>query len=655
MVDKLKVRFLTAIWGARYIKEFARVSLPSYLAAGNLPYLAAESNLEIVVLTSRDSVPQFDSEPNFEKVRALCPLKFIFIDDLIGSGNYGVTLTLAYARGIMSSGAEQTETSFVFMNSDFVLADGAMRTLLAKLREGHNCIMAPSLRAGAEATLPILVDAVDEASQTLTMSPRRMVQLALDNLHPTVIGKTVTQNVITCDTHNQIYWQVDDTTLLARHYLIFMLAIKPERPLRAVNSYCDYGLVPELVPSGRFEVLGDSDAFFMLELQPAAQEREYLRAGASTPTEIAQSLAVWTTREHRRFAEVDVIFHAGDLPAGLDRYRDEATRYVTKLRRRMPSRPVDHVDHRYWKLGVQSWTLLKYGNIPDPQQLPPELTIDGNENRWLLRRRRRPLLERTNKHLTDAYLTFVNRMRLAAGIVPNVPIWNYLWLDSQLIIDWANAVKSQPHARNLLLCKTLSPLRTSMPRLVSFEDCLEPAALAGHVKPLRNDSETESTERYDNIFLHLPKNELHKAKPIIDRAVGVLKPGGTLVFHVWLENSEFEPGSMGNELAFEITKLLPASWLGYRVEAKFVGGLTKRRLRKAERRLFRYLIPSSLATLPHFIVALATWPIIAGFTVVNNIRMRYTSVYSPAYCTSVLLMLTKQSKPPAAGDPGPSL
>jgi hypothetical protein len=509
--------------------------------------------------------------------------------------------------------------------------------------------MAPSLRAGAEATLPILFEAVDQASQTLTMPARHMVQLALDNLHPTVIGKMVTQNVITCDTHNQIYWPVDDTTLLARHYLIFMLAIKPERPLRAVNSYCDYGLVPELVPSGRFEILGDSDEFFMLELQPAAQEREYLRAGASTPTQIAQRLAVWTTREHRRFAEVDVAFHAGDLPADFNRCRDEATRYVANLRRRMPSRPVDHENHRYWKLGVQSWALLKYGHMPDPQQLPPELMVDENKYRGYSRRR--PFIERANKRLTDAYLTFVNRMRLAAGIIPNVPIWNHLWLDSQLINDWVNAVKAKPNARNLLLCKKLSPLGTSLPKLVSFESFLEPEAFADHIKQLRNAFGAEGTERYDNIFLHLPRAELHKAKSIIDHAVGALKPSGTLVFHVWHENSELEPGSLSNELAFEVVSWLPASWLGYRVEAKYAGGLIRRMLRKAERRLFRFLIPSSVATLPHFIVALATWPLVAGLTAVNNIRMHRASVYSPAYCTSILLVLTKHSKSPATGDP----
>ena len=228
MAERLKVKFLTTVWGPRYIEEFARVSLPSYLAAGNLPYIAAETDLEIVIMTSRDSVQQFYEISIFNRLRELCPVRYIFIDDLITTGSYGVTLTLAYARGILDSGEEQTNTNFVFMNSDFVLADGSLRTLVCKLKNGERCVMAPSLRAVSEATLPELLKAVDQISATLSKPPRELVRLAFHNLHPTVIGKTVTQNLFTCETHNQIYWQVNESTLLARYHLLFMLAIRPE-------------------------------------------------------------------------------------------------------------------------------------------------------------------------------------------------------------------------------------------------------------------------------------------------------------------------------------------------------------------------------------------------------------------------------------------
>ena len=295
-----KLKFLTAIWGESYVRMFCSVALPSYLAQGNLPHLAAETDLEILILTSEESLPVFESQPLFARLRALCPVRFILIDDLITTGMYGVTLTLAFARGIHDSGAAQTETAFVFMNADFILADGTLRAMLARIRAGHRCILAPSLRARSETVLPILRGRTDPATGLLTMPPREMVRLALDHLHPTVIAKTVTQQLVTASSHNQIYWQVDADTLLARHYLIFMLAVLPEKPFGAATSYCDYGFEPDMVPSGSFSILEDSDDSFIMELQAAEQERYFTRCGVATPQQIANELSGWTTANQRR-------------------------------------------------------------------------------------------------------------------------------------------------------------------------------------------------------------------------------------------------------------------------------------------------------------------------------------------------------------------
>jgi len=641
MGGRLKVKFLTAIWGPRYIAEFARVSLPSYLAAGNLPYLASKTDFEMVVLTSRASITQFDAEPIFAQIKALCPLRYIFIDDLITTGNYGVTLTLAYARGIRDSGTEQTNTHFVFMNSDFVLADGSFRTLYAKLRDGANCVLAPSLRANAEAAIPILTEAVDPRSQTLAMPPRHLVQMAFDNLHPTVVAKTVTQNVLTSDTHNQIYWQANRTTLLARHYLIFMLAIKPERPLHPISSYCDYGFVPELVPSGHFSVLDDSDQFFMLELQPAAQESELLRCGASSPTEIAEKLAIWTTREHRLFAEVDIVFHSQDLPRDIDRCRSDFARYFSTLTSLMPNSPVDHVDHRYWTLGIQSWAMLKFAGSPDFAKFPSEISVaKSTPSRAVEPWRIDTLWQRTRAGLRDGYLAFINRMRIAAGVIPNVPLWSHLWVDSKLILDWAEVVKGQPGKRNLLISKSTSPLATTLPKLVAFDTCIDPEEFAKHVGASKSGL-SEDAIRFDNVLFHFRRDDLRYVQKTIDLAEGCLKPDGKLFLHIWHENADLDQINFSQELAQFVTSILPKKWLGYRIQARFAGGLMRRRLRRAERVLFRYLLPTSLKRLPQFLMALGLWPFVAVLTAANNLWSSNVSAECPAFCSSALLCMSR--------------
>jgi hypothetical protein len=662
MAEKLKVKFLTVIWGAKYIEEFASVSLPSLQAAGNLPFMASETDLEIVVMTSRDSQNKFEERGYLEKLKTLCPVRYIWIDDLITSGNYGVTLTLAYARGIRDSGSEQTNTHFVFMNSDFVLADGSLKTLVAKLREGHRAILAPSLRACSETVVPVLADAVNHVDRTLTMSPRTMVQLAFENLHPTVVGKTITQDFVTCTTHNQIYWQVDKKTLLGRYHLIFMLAIKPEVPIGVVNSYCDYGFVSELVPSGNFSIIDDSDAFFMLEVQSAAQEKSFLRCGRKPLDRIADELSTWTTREHRRFAEIDVVFRSGDLPERLPLIREEATRFVSSLHKRMKP-PRDHVDHFYWTSGIQAWGAMKFaGETP---VLPPEVV--GNDlyvkqaRGGVLPQRKGSVRVKSNhvkncvvklrRLLAQSYVDLLGIVRRKIGVIPNVPIWHHLWLDSRLILNWINSLPNRAGQRNALVCDDSSPLLVSLPKHMPIELCIglrdlvPSAAGSGDVVSYSAGElvgDTSVEQRFDNIFVHIRRAEVLNLRKVLEWAENRIKPDGAVAVFVEHRNSEEDESNFAFELAQYIENLLPASWIGLELKASFAGGRMRRRLRLRERFLLRFLWPSSVERLPHLIFAVTLWPIVAGLTALNNFRLRNLSSECPDYCSSAFLCLSRR-------------
>src|SRR5579863_8544235 len=156
MPNKHRARLLIPIWGKSYVDRFVGVALPTLLAPGNLPALAAETDLEALILTTQSTIPHFEKQKAILALNTVCKVRFLAIDDLIVEALYGVTLTLAYARGILESGAAQTETYFVFMNADFALADGSLQTLAEKIAEGHPCILGPSLRACSELVHPIL-------------------------------------------------------------------------------------------------------------------------------------------------------------------------------------------------------------------------------------------------------------------------------------------------------------------------------------------------------------------------------------------------------------------------------------------------------------------------------------------------------------------
>lgn len=349
-----KVKFLTAVWGERYIERFCSLSLPSFLASGNLPSLADMTELEVVIMTRSTDVSYFERNISFIKLRGICPVRFVPIDDLITTAVYGITLTLAYARPIIACGEDMLNTHFVFMNADFVLANGSLRSMARHINEGRSIVLGPSYRAIAESVEPILEPMVDSQAGVLDIAPRDLVGISLAHPHRTTVAKTVNQQAFSSTHPNQLFWQVDPNTVLGRYFLVFMLCLKPQRVMREVTCFCDYSFIPELCPFGDEVAMGDSDEFFMLELQGKTQETFMLRQGQLSYRRIAESLQEWTTAAHRRAASHNIVFHSQDIPPRLPELGHEADKTIDEIRRRL-GRPKSHVNHRYWVLGVEAW------------------------------------------------------------------------------------------------------------------------------------------------------------------------------------------------------------------------------------------------------------------------------------------------------------
>ena len=158
------------------------------MAPGNLPALAEQTNLEIVILTSSKDYHDFEVEPAFQSLRKIAPVRFISIDDLIVDRLYGVTLTLAYLRGVTDAGNDMVNIHFLFMNADLVLADGSLRGVAKRILHGCRVILACSIRATSEDLEEPLRQMVDDGKQLLVVSPRRLVSMAMKSLHPTQIA-----------------------------------------------------------------------------------------------------------------------------------------------------------------------------------------------------------------------------------------------------------------------------------------------------------------------------------------------------------------------------------------------------------------------------------------------------------------------------------
>ena len=115
------------------MRRFLTVALPTWLAPGNLPALAAELPAELVILTAREDEAYLRAHPAFRRLAEVLPVRLHFIDDLVTGNNYSVTITLAYAEAVRADEA-MLDTCFVFLVADYIVADGSFGHIARRMK-----------------------------------------------------------------------------------------------------------------------------------------------------------------------------------------------------------------------------------------------------------------------------------------------------------------------------------------------------------------------------------------------------------------------------------------------------------------------------------------------------------------------------------------
>ena len=166
------VRLVTYAWGRRYIDKLLEYTLASVLAPGNLPALAEEFDCTVVGVTEKNFFNYVEAHPVAKRIKSICPIRLLPLDDLIGEPwQYGISLAYALFRGFAELGLAMTETYILFLNADFVLADGSYERLIPHMRRGERVLLAPSYCTVARRAAPT----VDGATRPEDPRPRHFL------------------------------------------------------------------------------------------------------------------------------------------------------------------------------------------------------------------------------------------------------------------------------------------------------------------------------------------------------------------------------------------------------------------------------------------------------------------------------------------------
>jgi hypothetical protein len=529
-----QITLLMPVWGYQFVGRFLEFCLPTLLAANNIPAIARAMPCRFVLLSSVADEPVIRSHPAWQKLERHCVCEIRSIDDLITQGNHTATITLAFERALRQSGDAMRDTCFIFLMSDYLVADGSLKTVLDKIETGADAVLAGNFQIIAEDSAPLLRQRLDLDSHEIVLPPRDLVRWSLAHLHPATVANIVNFG-LTHNAHiNRLFWRVDENCLIGRFYLMHPIAIHPEVTDFVVGSSWDYSFVPELCPSGNIAALTDSDDYLVVELQRRDYEWENLRPGPVVAAELAQSLAEWTTDYHRRNVAQTVVFHAADRPAELAQFVARSDAFVETVRQSLASPALSHRRHPYWvgsiavnrrrshrPLGKADWSFL--------------LSEKASQSNSSLRRMRTRLF----------------------GSPPEVTKLHPLWPDYRGPLNALNDVLSS-HGRVLLVAHDAEPFA---PWIVGTAGDIV-TLNSDHLLQLTNAQYSEIAGTFDACLLLSSDAMLDQSDTLIEHIGPLLKAKGRLIFMATNSLSAVDAADFSRNFAAQAGRLLNRSvWI----------------------------------------------------------------------------------------------
>jgi hypothetical protein len=551
-----EVRLLLPVWGEPFIVQFLRISLPTLLAPGNLPAIAAVVPCTFVFLTDTEGASLLREHPATAYLRGICQVEFDIIDDLITGENYSTTLTLGYARAMRSRGLAMCDTCFFFLISDYIMADGSLRNVLARVQSGYNGVLAGNFQVVEEDAKEPLFERFETGKPSIVIAPRDLMSWGLNYLHPMTLANTVNFPVYFSTHSNRLFWRVDENTLIGRFYLMHMIAIRPEVTNFEIGSSCDYSFIPEMCPSGNVHVVADSDEYLVVEMQRRAHEEKFIRLGAVDRGALAKSLGGWTTARHRINARSAVIYRAGEASAALPEMIEDSRLFIEAIESRLPAAQ-PYRNHPYWVMAIAAHRRA----VAAKQETADQSGMQNN----------------TPARPFD-YHDFLYKLRdRFFGRGSQVRPWHPRWPDYRMIERLAKKYASNKANARFLMLSSQPAAFGNWPKIPTGKV----DSISIHTVLAANpDSYERFVGCYDGCFLALYESELPHLRKLLMRISPMLRPGDHLVIFIvngaagllinWRFNQDIlrQAGALSDRhLSFAEAQFVPAGWSAWTVLA----------------------------------------------------------------------------------------
>jgi hypothetical protein len=262
--------FVTVLWGDWHRNTFLDANVPTMLAPGNLPVLAAGLDCEYLIYTTAKDALQMTRNRAFARLRSLLPVSL----KLFTPSKTKNIFSLHHDVWRNATGYARTRAAFILlMPPDVAWADGSFARLRAALEADKRAIFMTYPRVVSETFVPALAKHfpcnVDEA---VVAPPKDMMALAITHIHPLMgaYDRAATHFPVHPE---MVLWPIEGDGFLLRLFARELFCFEPGRYQLNAQS-----LLAQLPPPEEIHVFCDSREFLGVSFTPLWKDMEWYLA-----------------------------------------------------------------------------------------------------------------------------------------------------------------------------------------------------------------------------------------------------------------------------------------------------------------------------------------------------------------------------------------
>jgi hypothetical protein len=354
---------VTVLWGDWHRQMFLDVNLPTLLAPGNLPTLAAGLDCEYLVYTTRQDADLMMRSRAFDRLRSLMGVSF----KLFEPSKTQHPIALQTDIWLAATGYARRRGAFMlFMPPDVAWADGSFAQLRAALEGGKRAIFMTYPRVTSETIVSALIERFPRNSDdAIIIPPNDMMALTIAHIHP-LMGAHARSAMHFSVHPEMVLWPIEGDGFLLRLLARELFCFEPGGYPLNQNS-----LLARMPPTDEIHVFADSREFLGISFTPFWKDMEwYLRRRPLDPLFVGRWWTNYDSPVNDYISAVDFRFTCG---RGSEPQWSRASRQAANLLAHLRSA------REFLRILI---TLQEMGLLRAAEFLASALRVHGLARRW---------------------------------------------------------------------------------------------------------------------------------------------------------------------------------------------------------------------------------------------------------------------------------